>query len=68
MMQELNVFTCYNFHIRLVDVRVLIYNFVFINTGREIFTTLLNYSRNISMCAILITSWPELTYVAQELF
>jgi hypothetical protein len=33
------------------------------NTRREIFTALLNYSRNISMRAILITSWPELTYV-----
>jgi hypothetical protein len=63
MMQEPNVFTWYNFHIRLVDVRVLIYNYVFINTRRGIVTALLNYSRNISMRAILITSWPELTYV-----
>jgi hypothetical protein len=30
MMQEPNIFTWYKFHIRLVDVRVLIYDFVFI--------------------------------------
>jgi hypothetical protein len=32
VMQEPNVFTWYNFQIRLVDVCVLIYNFDFINT------------------------------------
>jgi hypothetical protein len=59
MMQESNVFAWYNFHIRFVDVRVIIYNFVFINTRRGILTALLNYSRNISMRAILMTSRPD---------
>jgi hypothetical protein len=59
MMQESNVIAWYNFHIHIVDVRVLIYNFVFINTRRGIYTALLNYSWNISMRAILITSWPD---------
>ncbi|KIM86952.1 hypothetical protein PILCRDRAFT_293142 [Piloderma croceum F 1598] len=47
MMQEPNVFTWYDFHIRLVDVRVLIYHFVFVNTRRGIFTALPDYSRNL---------------------